>query len=214
MLSSPDDRRRVEAGTKMLAKAKEMRITSPGGTDVVYRLGKYNVVEQYGFTDIPGRWDAWPGVFLYTAAHDDGVNGTVVIDKGDMLLPLMRYASEPIRLTIERGMVTEIAGEGPDAELMRSFMAGFDDPRAYAVSHIGWGLDARASWEFMGTSPVGPALGRPGRPGLLRQRPVLDRTQHRGWRDQRHLVPPRHPAQRLHAYPRQPDDRRERARRP
>ena len=159
MLSSPDDRRRVEAGAKMLAGAKEMRITSPGGTDVVYRLGKYNVVEQYGFTDAPGRWDAWPGVFLYTAAHDDGVDGTVVIDKGDMLLPLMRYVNEPIRLTIERGMVTGIAGEGVDAELMRSFMAGFDDPRAYAVSHIGWGLDARARWEFMGTSHAGPHSG-------------------------------------------------------
>ena len=159
MVSTDDDRRRVEAGAAMLDKAKEMRITSPGGTDVVYRLGKYGVAQQYGFTDTSGRWDAWPGVFLYTAAHDDGVDGTVVIDTGDMLLPLMRYVTDPIVLTVEAGMVTEISGDGLDAELLRTFMAGFNDPRAYAISHIGWGLDGNASWEFMGTSHAGPHSG-------------------------------------------------------
>ncbi len=159
MLSTPDDRRRIETGAEILGKAKEMRITSPGGTDVVYRLGKYHVVQQYGFTDTPGRWDAWPGVFLYTAAHDDGVDGTVVIDTGDMLLPLMRYVIDPITLTIEGGMVTGIAGGGFDAELLRTFMAGFDDPRAYAISHIGWGLDANARWDFMATGHAGAQSG-------------------------------------------------------
>ncbi len=154
MMSGPDDRRRVEAGSALLAKARKMRITSPAGTDVTYRLGNYRIGEQYGYTDEPGRWDHWPGVFLYTAAEEDGVDGRVVIDTGDMLLPLMRYVANPITLTIERGMVTEIAGDGLDAELMRSYMAGYHDPRAYAVSHIGWGLDASARWDFMGTDPA------------------------------------------------------------
>ena len=52
---------------------------------------------------------------------------------------------DPITLTIERGMVADIAGDGLGAELLRSFMAGFDDPRAYAISHIGWGLDGNAN---------------------------------------------------------------------
>ena len=164
MRVDPENRRRVEAGAAVLRKAKEMRITSPGGTDVTYRLGKYGVVEQYGYTDQPGRWDHWPGAFLYTAAEDDGVDGKVVIDTGDMLLPLMRYVTDPIRLTVDRGMVTAIEGDGLDAALMREFMASFDDPRAYAVSHIGWGLDSNARWDYMGTDPAAAhSMGMDGR---------------------------------------------------
>ena len=165
MVSNPDDRRRVEAGSARLAAAEELRITSPGGTDVTYRLGDYRIGEQYGYTDRAGRWDHWPGVFLYTAAVEEGVDGTVVIDTGDqLLLPTMRYVVDPITLTVERGMITDIAGDGLDAELMRSFMAGYNDPRAYAISHIGWGLDARARWDFMGTDPAAAAsMGMDGR---------------------------------------------------
>ena len=165
MVSNPGDRRRIEAGSARLAAAKELRITSPGGTDVTYRLGGYRIGEQYGYTDRPGRWDHWPGVFLYTAAVEDGVDGTVVIDTGDqLLLPTMRYVTNPITLTVESGMIADIAGDGLDAELMRSFMAGYNDPRAYAISHIGWGLDPRARWDFMGTDPAAAeSTGQDGR---------------------------------------------------
>ncbi|MGE3935487.1 MAG: leucyl aminopeptidase [Rhodospirillaceae bacterium] len=153
MFPRPDARPRVEAGARMLAAAKTLRVTSPAGTDVTYHLGKYRVAEQYGFTDQPGRWDAWPGTFLYTAAFDDGVDGTVVIDVGDMLLPFMRYVSSRIVLKIEAGQVVDISGDGVDAQLMKTFMKSWNDPRAFAVSHIGWGLDDNASWEYLGTSP-------------------------------------------------------------
>jgi len=159
MMSTPETRSRVEAGEKLLAKSKELRVTSPWGTDVTYRLGKYRVAAQYGFTDEPGRWDAWPGAFVYSAAYDDGVDGTVIINIGDMLLPFMRYVTQPITLKVEGGNVVEILGDGLDAQLMREYIRKWNDPRAYAVSHIGWGLDENASWDFMGTDPLGPISG-------------------------------------------------------
>jgi 2,5-dihydroxypyridine 5,6-dioxygenase len=159
MMPSLEGRRRVEAGARMLANGKELRVTSPSGTDVTYRLGKYRVAAQYGFTDEPGRWDAWPGAFVYSAAYDDGVDGTVVVNVGDMLLPFMRYVTSPITLTIKAGNVIEILGGGLDAQLMREYIRKWHDPRAYAVSHIGWGLDQNASWDFMGTDPLGPVSG-------------------------------------------------------
>jgi 2,5-dihydroxypyridine 5,6-dioxygenase len=148
-------RRRVEAGEKLLAAAKEMRITSAAGTDVTYRLGQYPVITQYGYTDKPGRWDNLPGGFLYTGGCDGGVDGVVVMNTGDIIFPFKRYLSSPIRLTLEKGMVTKIEGNHVDAELLRSFMARYNDPRAYAVSHIGWGMDEKAQWDFMATSPLG-----------------------------------------------------------
>lgn len=95
---------RVEAAQDMLTAAKELRITSPAGTDVTYQLGTYPVLTQYGYTDTPGRWDHFAGGFLYTGARDDGVDGVVVINTGDILFPFLRYVNDPVRLDIQRGM--------------------------------------------------------------------------------------------------------------
>ncbi|MGE0630112.1 MAG: leucyl aminopeptidase [Hyphomicrobiaceae bacterium] len=164
MLPSPALRQRVEAGVKRLANAKEMRITSRSGTDVRYQLGQYPAIGQYGYTDQPGRWDNLPGGFLYTGASETGVNGTVVIDVGDMILPFKRYVSMPIRLTISRGYIDSVDGDGLDAEFVRNYLAQSSDRRAYAISHIGWGMDEKARWDFLMTSPAGtPTTGADGR---------------------------------------------------
>lgn len=50
-------RRRVEAGGERLARAREVRVTNRAGTDITYRIGQYQPILQYGYTDAPGRWD-------------------------------------------------------------------------------------------------------------------------------------------------------------
>lgn len=148
-------RAQAEAAVARLQQARELRVTNAHGTDVVYRLGDYPVQCQYGYTDEPGRWDHWPsGAFVYTGGADDGVAGRVVIAPGDILLPFKRFVDAPIELTIEHGLITDIAG-GIDAEIVRDYMAGFDDPRAYAISHIGWGMEPRARWSGLATDPGG-----------------------------------------------------------
>jgi len=155
MFPTPQRRRRVEAAEAMLAQAHELRVSSAAGTDVRYRLGAYPVITQYGYTDRPGRWDNLSaGGFLYTGAYDDGVDGTVVIDRGDIIFPFKRYVEQSITLRIAQGRIQRIEGDGVDAELLREYMDRYDDPRAYAISHIGWGLDESARWDFMGTNPA------------------------------------------------------------
>ncbi|SPD56687.1 2,5-dihydroxypyridine 5,6-dioxygenase (fragment) (plasmid) [Cupriavidus taiwanensis] len=72
-----------------------------------------------------------------------------MLDKGDILLPQKTYVTEPIRLTVEAGFATRIEG-GLHAELLSEYMASFNDPEAYAISHIGWGLQPRAHWSTLG----------------------------------------------------------------
>jgi 2,5-dihydroxypyridine 5,6-dioxygenase len=36
-----------------------------------------------------------------------------------------------------------------DADLLADYMASFRDPEAYAMSHIGWGLQPRARWSAL-----------------------------------------------------------------
>jgi 2,5-dihydroxypyridine 5,6-dioxygenase len=149
-------RERVEVGAELLAKAQTMRITSPQGTDVTYQLGLYPTLSEYGYTDQPGRWDHWPAAFVFTGGTDEGVNGTIVLSPGDVLLPFNTYVQTPVTLTIEDGFIRDIRG-GLDAELLRSYIESFDDPRGYGMSHVGWGLDERAHWH--GLTQFGGGMG-------------------------------------------------------
>jgi 2,5-dihydroxypyridine 5,6-dioxygenase len=142
-------RERVEVGEELIKRSSSLRVTSDAGTDVTYRLGVYPVVTQYGYTDQPGRWDLWPGGFLFTGGADDGVDGKVVIAPGDaIVLPFLAYVREPIEFTIEAGRIVDVRG-GLEAGLLSEYMAAHDDPDAYAISHIGWGLNERAKWSAL-----------------------------------------------------------------
>ncbi|WP_176157311.1 2,5-dihydroxypyridine 5,6-dioxygenase [Burkholderia multivorans] len=149
MVPTLADRTRVLAATKQIAAAREMRVSSAAGTAFVCPLGDFAPTAEYGFVDAPGRWDHWPSGFALTYPNDRTARGTIVIDRGDILLPQKHYVSEPIVLTVEGGYATRIEG-GVDADLLRDYMDTFADPEGYAISHIGWGLQPRARWSTLG----------------------------------------------------------------
>lgn len=149
LVPTEQDRTRVLAAARKLEGAKRMRVTSPGGTDLTLQLGSYPLLKEYGFVEEPGRWDHWPSGFLATWANEGSANGRVVLDVGDILLPQKSYIQSPIELIIESGYVKRLNG-GLDAELLKDYMQSFKDPEAYAVSHVGWGMQDRAHWSVMG----------------------------------------------------------------
>jgi 2,5-dihydroxypyridine 5,6-dioxygenase len=161
LMPTTELRERVEYGADLLAKASTMRITSPAGTDVTYRLGVYPTMSEYGYTDTPGRWDHWPAAFVFTGGADDGVDGQIVLSPGDVLLPFNTYVQTPVTLTIEQGFIRDIRGQDGgvslDADLLSSYIQSFDDPRGYGMSHVGWGLDERAHWH--GLTQFGGGMG-------------------------------------------------------
>lgn len=142
------DRARVQAAAKEIEAAGQMRITSRAGTDLVCRLGSFPAISEYGFVDQPGRWDHWPSGFVLTWPDEGASQGRVVLDRGDILLPMKDYVTDPITLSIENGYVVRIEG-GLQADLLKEYMASYEDPEAYAVSHIGWGLQPRAHWSML-----------------------------------------------------------------
>jgi len=153
MAPTADHRRRCEFSRDLILRSKKMRITSPHGTDVLYGLSQYDAIAEYGYTDEPGRWDHFPSGFVFTQGKDDEVNGRVVLAPGDIICAFKRYVQSPVTFSIERGMITAIDGDGFDAELIRSYIANFNDPRAYAIAHIGWGLNERAKWHQLASTP-------------------------------------------------------------
>jgi 2,5-dihydroxypyridine 5,6-dioxygenase len=149
MVPTLADRTRVKAAAARIGAAREMHVVSAAGTDLRCKLGQYPAISEYGFVDEPGRWDHWPSGFALTWPDEGGASGRIVIDRGDILLPQKAYASDRIVLTVDNGYAVKIEG-GVDAELLEDYMASFRDPEAYAISHIGWGLQPRARWSTLG----------------------------------------------------------------
>ena len=51
--------------------------------------------------------------------------------------------------TIVDDYITEITGDGLDAALMTSYLEAWGDKEAYAVSHVGWGMNPAARWDTL-----------------------------------------------------------------
>ncbi|MCJ0765541.1 peptidase M29 [Variovorax terrae] len=143
----------VKAHVKRLRAARAMRVTSPAGTDLAISLQGAVAGGNWGFTTRPGTMTHWPGGLALAFPAAGSVNGTLVLAEGDVNLTFKRYIERPVTLTIEHDYVTKIEGAGVDAELMRSYIAAWSeregDREAYAVSHVGYGLNAAARWDSM-----------------------------------------------------------------
>ena len=146
---SPDLEPRVKAGIRLLRGAREMRVTSPAGTDLTVSLAGAVAGGGWGYTARPGTVTHWPGGLCLCFPARGTVAGRLVLAPGDVNLTFKRYLESPIALTIEDDHVVDIAGEGLDAELMRSYFAAWGDREAYAVSHVGWGMNPGARWDAM-----------------------------------------------------------------
>jgi 2,5-dihydroxypyridine 5,6-dioxygenase len=154
----PDDatEERVKAHLKRLRGSRSMHVTSAAGTDLTIALQGAVTGGNWGSTKRPGTLTHWPGGLVLAFPAAGSVNGTLVLAEGDVNLTFKRYIERPIALTIENDFVTRIEGRGVDAELLRSYFsawaeerpAGTPDP-AYAVSHVGYGLNEAARWDSM-----------------------------------------------------------------
>ena len=140
----------VRAAAKMLRGAKRMTVKSEAGTALDIDMAGASTVGVWGWTtDKPGTLAHWPGGIVVSFCKSGSVNGTLVLDRGDINLTFKRYLEAPVRLTLEADYVTHIAGEGADAEMMRSYLAAWGDREAYAVSHVGFGLNRKARYEAL-----------------------------------------------------------------
>jgi 2,5-dihydroxypyridine 5,6-dioxygenase len=144
-----EDEAQVKAAMRQLKGAKRMRVTSPAGTDLDISLEGARVGGVWGFTARPGSLSHWPAGLVLAFPAAGSVRGKLVMAPGDVNLTFKRYLADPVAMTIEDDHVVDIVGDSVDAELMRGYFEAWGDRSAYAVSHLGWGLNRGARWDAM-----------------------------------------------------------------
>ncbi|MGE5638909.1 MAG: peptidase M29, partial [Clostridia bacterium] len=147
LVPSSADEQQARAAMRRLKDGKRMKVSSPAGTRLDISLEGARVGGVWGYTEKPGTLSHWPGGLCLAFPKAGSVQGTLVLAPGDLNLTFKRYLETPVRLAIESDYVTKIEGDGLDAQLMREYMAAWGDREAYAVSHVGWGLNKRARWD-------------------------------------------------------------------
>ena len=149
LLPDPALEPKVKQGMRRLRAAKSMRVSSAAGTALEVKLADARVGGVWGYTERPGTIAHWPGGICLAFPAAGSVNGTLVMAPGDVNLTFKRYLESRVVLTVENDFVTRIEGDGLDADLMRSYFAAWGDREAYAVSHVGWGMNPAARWDAL-----------------------------------------------------------------
>ncbi len=132
----------ARAGGEAIHKAETIRVTSAAGTDVTMSKKGRKGIFQEGLLEGPGTWDNFPSAQCACAPLEDSARGLLVVNEGDILLPLKHFVRSPIRLMLESGRITKIEGGG-DAALLRGWFEKWKDPNSYTIAHIGFGCDPR-----------------------------------------------------------------------
>lgn len=154
MPPDPVVRDRAKRSEELVEDATVFNITSAGGTDITVDKEGRKAFGLWGIADKPGSWDHWPMGLVVVGANRSGTNGQIVVQPGDIMLSMQRYASTPVTITVREGVIEEIEG-GLDAQLLRQWFEQWHDERAYWISHVGWGCDHRALWDRLGKKAHG-----------------------------------------------------------
>ncbi len=145
----PDMKDRVKLAVSACRAASEMKVHSAAGTSLTVDMAEAPTAGVWGWTDRPGTIAHWPGGVVVSFPKAGAVNGTLVLDAGDVNLTFKRYLERPVVLHIEDDHISSIEGDGTDAELMRRYLSAWGEREAYAVSHVGWGLNEAARYEAL-----------------------------------------------------------------
>ncbi len=121
----------VKLGEKMLnalRNAREIRITSPLGTDISFSIEGREVHLDSGIYDKPGSWGNLPAGEVYVAPVEGTGEGTVVIDAS--LSGGIGILEEPVSIEVKEGYVVSIKG-GRQADMLRKILESVGKKEAF-----------------------------------------------------------------------------------
>jgi 2,5-dihydroxypyridine 5,6-dioxygenase len=122
----------------VLAESKEVRITSPLGTDIRGEVKGRPVQYETGLFRKPGQFAAFPDSEINISPVEGTAEGTAVIDVSIMSVGITLY--DPVTLIIKEGRVVDIRG-GMAALRFREALESLEDEKAFNYAEFGIGLN-------------------------------------------------------------------------
>ncbi|MDD2308407.1 MAG: aminopeptidase [Desulfuromonadaceae bacterium] len=119
-------------------RAESIRVTTPNGTNMnICKKGRYAKGDD-GLLTAPGSFGNLPAGEAYLAPLEGMSHGTMVIEWGPT-----RKLDEPLRLTVERGVVVRIDGNDPHRARLEAKFA--EDVNCRNIAELGIGTNDKAS---------------------------------------------------------------------
>jgi len=134
---------------QMLEKAREIRITTPAGTDLYYDKSGIKAIAADGNYTMPGTGGNLPAGEVYSAPNGKRIEGKVVIDGSSRTHEHTILIKEPIELTVKDGNIIGIKG-GDEARQLESTLkwaasVAKNPGNVRRVCELGIGLNPNAS---------------------------------------------------------------------
>jgi len=125
---------------ELINASKEMRITSPAGTDLVMSTEGRTATQSGAYADRPGI-SVMLGGQTTLCPVEETVNGTLVFDGGIFPPGEIGVMKSPVVLTIEKGVCTSVDGTGREAILFRKWLESWGDEKMYWLAHVSNGFN-------------------------------------------------------------------------
>ena len=124
--------------TEMTQRAHEMRITTPAGNDLLFKmLPKERIVTcDDGLASEPGTHFMAGQICFFP--EFDSIYGKLVFD--GTIAPPCGFLTEPVVMDVAAGKVVKISG-GKKANEFRAWLESFDDPNMFRLAHGCYGFN-------------------------------------------------------------------------
>ncbi|MCW3992019.1 MAG: leucyl aminopeptidase [Candidatus Bathyarchaeota archaeon] len=122
--------------------ADSARLTTPAGTDLAMSIEGRRGNALTCVVDRPGMFSPIPNVEANVSPVEGSAEGRIVVDASIPYIGI-GLLREPVEMTVERGLITEIRG-GHEAEALRRDLEEKGDPNVYNIAELGVGLNPRS----------------------------------------------------------------------
>lgn len=132
----------VKQMKQLLTEAKEIRVTTPAGTDISLRTEGRIGNEVSGVCREAGTWGSPPNIEVNVSPIENLTRGTVVVD-GSIPMPEIGLITEELKLVIQDGRIAAFIGKG-QADAFRALINGEKEPENLVLAEFGIGLNNKA----------------------------------------------------------------------
>ncbi len=127
----------VEALAQKISQAQEVRLTTPGGTDLTALTGGREACQFSGLAREKGQAIGAPDIEVALAPLEGTSQGVLVVDASATHLGLIK---DPIRIIVQDGQAIDILGQ-EQARQLKALLEKENDPHSYNVAEMAVGLN-------------------------------------------------------------------------